>query len=267
MTTIFTEEDYNSNDGMSPLIWGPLMWNYLHISSFNYPVNPSALDKKNKKNFVSALSQDLPCKACRENLANNLEKIGYSDDVFENRETYSRFIYNLHNQVNKELKKPITLSYEEVRDRYEHFRGRCLNDVPVLPRHNHTENDAKSDVCDSPYYGKKSKCIISIVPNDSDKETFNIDKSCIIRNKVLRAAKSKKTFKSKNSKSKNSKLKNSKSKNSKSKNGGAIVIGKKSLRSSSKSKKSGGKSDRKSDRKSGGKKQNFSGSRFFRGKK
>ena len=32
---------YNPNNEMNPLLWGPMMWNMLHIISFNYPIYPS----------------------------------------------------------------------------------------------------------------------------------------------------------------------------------------------------------------------------------
>lgn len=35
--------------------------------------------------------------------------------------------------------------------------------------------------CTTPLYGKKSKCVINIVPSDSNIPTFNIDKKCILK--------------------------------------------------------------------------------------
>ena len=36
---IFSQDDYNSGDGMLTSVWGPGMWHYLHTMSFNYPTN------------------------------------------------------------------------------------------------------------------------------------------------------------------------------------------------------------------------------------
>ena len=33
---IYSNEDYNSGDGMLTTVWGPSMWHYLHTMSFNY---------------------------------------------------------------------------------------------------------------------------------------------------------------------------------------------------------------------------------------
>ena len=52
--------DFNSGDGMLTTVWGPSMWHYLHIMSFNYPVNPTGEDKKNYKDFILSLRHNLP---------------------------------------------------------------------------------------------------------------------------------------------------------------------------------------------------------------
>ena len=59
---IYSKKDYQSGDGMLTSVWGPSLWHYLHIMSFNYPVKPTKQDKKNYKNFVVSLKHVLPCK-------------------------------------------------------------------------------------------------------------------------------------------------------------------------------------------------------------
>ena len=48
----FKEQDYNSNDGILTTIWGPPMWHFLHSMSFNYPNNPTKLQKRKYKEFT-----------------------------------------------------------------------------------------------------------------------------------------------------------------------------------------------------------------------
>ena len=43
---IYNKKEYNSNDGMLTSVWGPSLWHYLHVVSFNYPVNPSKLQNE-----------------------------------------------------------------------------------------------------------------------------------------------------------------------------------------------------------------------------
>ena len=54
----FTKKDFSSGDGFLVSVWGPLMWTYLHIMSFNYPVHPSEEDKKHYRDFVLNLQYD-----------------------------------------------------------------------------------------------------------------------------------------------------------------------------------------------------------------
>lgn len=65
---VYSSNDYNSGDGMLTSVWGPSMWHFLHIMSFNYPNNPTNEDKKHYKDFILSLRDILPCKYCRINL-------------------------------------------------------------------------------------------------------------------------------------------------------------------------------------------------------
>ena len=68
----FTTEDFNNSNGMLTSVWGPPLWHFLHAMSFNYPVHPTCEQKTQYKNFVYNLANVMPCKACRDNLKNNL---------------------------------------------------------------------------------------------------------------------------------------------------------------------------------------------------
>mgnify|MGYP001345593302 CR=1 FL=1 len=112
---IFTRKQYMSGDGMLTTVWGPSMWHYLHTMSFNYPVCPTKEDKENYKNFILNLTNVLPCKYCRQNLKSNLKAHPLKPCHMKNRETFSRFVYKLHETVNKMLGKNSGLSYCDVR--------------------------------------------------------------------------------------------------------------------------------------------------------
>ena len=173
----YTKEEYNSNSGMLTSVWGPSLWHFLHTVSFNYPVNPTVQDKKNYTKFILNLQNILPCKYCRINLKKNLKDVCFDNSCFENRENFSKFIYKLHNHVNKMLGKNYNKSYEEVRDNYENFRSRCKK--TLKKRGGGRKNKKKESGCTNPLYGKKSKCLIRIVPKNSRKKTFKIDRQCL----------------------------------------------------------------------------------------
>lgn len=192
---VYTNDDFNSGDGMLTSVWGPSMWHYLHTMSFNYPVHPSNKDKKNYRNFVLNLKNVLPCKYCRINLKNNFKQKPLTMEKMKNRESFSRYIYELHELVNKMLGKKSGLTYKEVRERYEHFRARCTVELPIKnvdivkniikkSKKSKTRKNKKEKGCTEPLYGKKSKCVIKIVPQEEKCDTFQIDDECIKKKRL-----------------------------------------------------------------------------------
>ena len=176
----FSRKDYMSGDGMLTSVWGPAAWHLLHTISFNYPIHPTEENKKEYKYFIESLGDVLPCKYCRMNLKNNLKAHPIRHCHMKNRDAFSRYIYNLHEIVNKMLGKKSGLSYCDVRERYEHFRARCTqNDAPKIFKFNTTRKNQKEKGCTEPLYGKKAKCIIQIVPQEDKKPSFTVDNKCI----------------------------------------------------------------------------------------
>ena len=186
---IYSKNDFNSKDGMLTLVWGPPIWHFMHTISFNYPTQPTLCEKKYYRDFILGLQHVLPCGKCRKNLTKNLKSLPLQ---MKNRETFSRWVYNLHEKVNKMLGKSSGLSFKQVRERYEHFRARCTIDKKGRKksrkksrkkgntrRRRKTRKVEKG--CTTPLYGKKSKCIMKIVPHDKKGQSLEIDKRCIKR--------------------------------------------------------------------------------------
>jgi hypothetical protein len=171
---VFYAEDFQSNDGMLTTIWGPPMWHYLHTMSFNYPVKPTNRDKKHYRDFVLNMVNVLPCGKCRKNLQRNFKKLPLTMSDMKSRFTFSMYIFKLHNLINKMLLKKSYLTYQQVRERYEHFRSRCANSATKKTQRKST----KEKGCTVPLTGEKSKCILKIVPRTEKCETFNVDKKC-----------------------------------------------------------------------------------------
>jgi hypothetical protein len=172
---VFEKTHYESRDGMLTTVWGPSMWHSLHTISFNYPVNPTQEDKKHYRDFILEMRYVLPCGKCRENLAKTFKKMPLTMKHMKSRETFSKYIYRLHETVNCMLNKRSGLTYVNVRDRYENFRARCQ---PA----NKTRKMAKKKSelgCTEPLFGEKAKCILKIVPQTTKCETLEIDEKCI----------------------------------------------------------------------------------------
>jgi hypothetical protein len=180
---VFTDPDFSSGDGFLTTVWGPPMWHYLHTMSFNYPVNPTDADKRNYKAFIMNLQHVLPCKYCRINLKTNFKNYPLRACHLASRDAFSKYVYELHEIVNRLLGKTSGLSYCDVRERYEHFRARCTDDPnPRMAKPNPKSKSKKKEKgCTEPLYGKYSKCVLKIVPQDTPTETLSIDKQCIKR--------------------------------------------------------------------------------------
>ena len=184
---VYTKKDFKSGDGMLTSVWGPSLWHTLHTISFNYPVKPTKKDKDNYKRFILSLKHVLPCKYCRLNFVKNLKDVPLNDKALKNRANFSRWMYNMHEHINKMLGKKSGLKYCDVRERYEHFRARCTKDietvkvVEIIPKNKTRKKKEKG--CVEPLFGKKSKCVIKIVPKDTKTPTFQMDKKCIKKRK------------------------------------------------------------------------------------
>jgi len=146
----------NANNGMITKIWGPPMWIALHTISFGYPLEPNDEQKENYKNFFKLIADILPCRYCRESYLEFINEEGsiLNDDVMNNRETLSRWLYNLHNKVNNKLGIDYGVTYENVRDRYESYRAKCSKSKKetgcIMPLDDKSNSYKIADVKDCP---------------------------------------------------------------------------------------------------------------------
>ena len=173
---------------MNTDVWGPPLWHFLHIMSFNYPVKPLTQQKKEYKYFLKELFHILPCEECR----GAFKKTRYPDAVFKNRATLSRWIFRLHEEVNRRLGKVSGLRYADVAELYENFRARC---GLVDPR------SAIEAGCTEPIVGIKSRCIVTFVPNTNDENlsSLTVSPECLCKRMIETQTKSKKWTSSKSS--------------------------------------------------------------------
>ena len=176
---VFKKGDFYSGDGFLTTVWGPALWHTLHTISFNYPVKPTSEEKTFYRNYILSLQNVLPCGACRKNFKTNLKHLPLKHSDMNSRDSFSRYIYNLHELVNKMLNKKSNLTYCDVRERYEHFRARCTDEKPKLFKFHKLTQKKKEKGCTEPLYGKKSRCVINIVPQDTKGQSIQIDKQCI----------------------------------------------------------------------------------------
>ena len=165
--------DYSSPNGFITSIWGPGMWHFLHTISFNYPVKPTAQQKRDYRAFVMNIQSVLPCRYCRENFPKTLKQVPLTTYALTNRNTFSRWMYRFHKQVSAMLNKPTKLSYEDVRRMYESFRADgCSSTKRAVKK----SKSKKHKGCDGKVDNVPMKCIMKIVPREMECPTFEVIK-------------------------------------------------------------------------------------------
>jgi len=116
-----------NNNGLLPKIWGPHMWVALHSITFNYPVTPTSEDKETYKVFFQSLGHVLPCSYCassyKDFISHGLTQL--TDDVLETRDSLTKWLYYVHEAVNKKLGIDYGITYDNVVERYESYRAAC----------------------------------------------------------------------------------------------------------------------------------------------
>ena len=108
---------------MNKNIWGPKVWTFIHTVTINYPVNPEPIDKEQVTTLLYAISDTLPCDACKEHFRRTIDK--YPPNVRSRKELF-KWGVDIHNKVNKRLNKKI-LSYEKVVKIYEQKYNMKIN--------------------------------------------------------------------------------------------------------------------------------------------
>ena len=103
---------------MNPKFWGPHAWIFLHSITMNYPKEPTEKDKLIYVNFFKELQNILPCEKCAYHYKRHLEDYPI-EEALGSREAMIQWLINIHNEVNKELDKPI-YTYDQVIEEYRY---------------------------------------------------------------------------------------------------------------------------------------------------
>jgi len=89
----------------------------MHAVAFTYPDEPSPQERKQYIDFFKSLEGVIPCPQCRQHYG---EHIKSNPIQAEDTDDMSRWVYNLHDKVNKRNGKT-SPSYEKVKEMYTGF--------------------------------------------------------------------------------------------------------------------------------------------------
>lgn len=131
--------------GLSPKVWGPKMWDFLHSVAWGFPVwvepramIPSTAVNRHRRRYYSffrSLADTLPCGSCCDNYAALIKGRPHHGlpaskacvlrlRVFDTRDTLTRWLYNVHNCIRRSLDQPVTMTYRAVKKRYARVEQR-----------------------------------------------------------------------------------------------------------------------------------------------
>lgn len=114
-------------------MWGPPGWRYLHTVAHGYPESPTAYDSLNEnpvgstesnyKIFFTFVGKTLPCRICRESYT---KLVSENPVRTESRRELTRWLWEIHNGVNKKLGRTYKESdFNSITKYYEKFRAKC----------------------------------------------------------------------------------------------------------------------------------------------
>ena len=106
----------------------------------------------------------LPCRYCRESYQQFINEPGtlLDDIAMANRRTFSRWLYNIHNKINKKLGVNHHPTFEQVTEKYESFRSKCTKSTPITEVKGCTNPSEKGSL--------RKRCVPVIQDVDEDGE-------------------------------------------------------------------------------------------------
>jgi hypothetical protein len=95
---------------LDPKVWGPHYWFFLHTLAMTYPHHPNAVTKKKYYEFIQNLPLFLPVEEISSSFSKLIEMYPIPP-YLDNRDSFVRWMYFIHNKINEKLEKPqITLN-------------------------------------------------------------------------------------------------------------------------------------------------------------
>lgn len=98
-------------------VWGPPFWFFLHTVAHHYPITPNQVTKRKYYDLVQNFPLFLPDEGMGKRFAELLDKYPVTP-YLDDRTSFRRWVHFIHNQVNREVGKPV-ISWTESVAQYE----------------------------------------------------------------------------------------------------------------------------------------------------
>jgi hypothetical protein len=108
---------------LDPKIWGPHYWFVLHTIALNYPLHPNETSKKKYYDFIQNLPIFLPISDMGNLFSRLLDKYPVTP-YLDSRDSFIKWMYYIHNQVNISLDIPEKTLQETLQEYYKLYEPR-----------------------------------------------------------------------------------------------------------------------------------------------
>jgi hypothetical protein len=95
-----------------PQVFGEKIWDSMFLVALGYPSNPTQNDVVKYRTYYILQGNVLPCPKCCFNFNGHLQKFPLDDYVLESRNNLIWWLYQLKNEVNKMIGKPMMTENE-----------------------------------------------------------------------------------------------------------------------------------------------------------
>jgi hypothetical protein len=106
---------------LDPKIWGSHYWFFLHTIALSYPNHPNAVTKKKYYDLIQNFSLFMPVEAISSDFSKMLDEYPITP-YLDNRESFARWTWFIHNKINEKLEKPKITLDEFYRTYYDHYK-------------------------------------------------------------------------------------------------------------------------------------------------
>lgn len=106
---------------LDPKIWGPHYWFFLHTVAMCYPNYPNDVTKKKYYDFIQNLPMFIPIEEIASYFTKLLDQYPIQP-YLDNRESFIRWVWFIHNKINKKLEKPDISLNEFYLKYYEEYK-------------------------------------------------------------------------------------------------------------------------------------------------
>ena len=110
---------------LSPTVWGPHYWFFIHTIAMCYPHRPNAVTKKKYYEFVQNIPLFLPVQEIATYFGELLDQYPVSP-YLDSRDAFIRWTHFIHNKINQRLEKPVISLSQFYESYYEQYKP---NDV------------------------------------------------------------------------------------------------------------------------------------------